>query len=202
MPGKSKRVGLDVFELFDRFPDESTSEAWFENVFWVNGRVCGHCGSSRTKERKSRKPMPYHCSDCRKYFSVKTGTVMHASNIPLQKWAIAMYQLTTSLEGTSSMKLHRDLKISYSCTWHLSHRIREGWDQYCTEKLGGENEVDKSYFGGKEGKKHASKKLQAGRGSVVKTAVVGIKNRVSKQVRAQVVENTNKKTLQGSSRII
>ena len=197
MPGKSNRVGMDVFELFDLFPNEDTATEWFENVFWANGRVCGHCGSSKTSVRENRKPMPYWCTNCRSYFSVKTGTVMQSSKIPLRKWAVAIYQMTTSLKGTSSMKLHRDLKVCYSCTWHLSHRIREAWNQFVSEKFDGENEVDESFFGGKETNKHSSKKLKQGRGTVGKTAVAGVKNRGTKQIRAKVVENTEKSTLQG-----
>ncbi|MXX94922.1 MAG: transposase [Gammaproteobacteria bacterium] len=135
MPGKSKRVGLNVFQLFDLFPDEMTATEWFEKVFWAEGRVCGHCGSDRTVERKNHKPMPYRCKDCRKDFSVRTGTVMQHSKIPLRKWAVAIYQITNSLKGTSSMKLHRDLDVSYACTWHLSHRIREAWDQFVDEEI-------------------------------------------------------------------
>ena len=69
--------------------------------------------------------MPYWCSDCRQYFSVKLGTVMESSNLPLRKWAIAFYQILTNLKGVSSMKLHRDLGIAQSSAWHLGHRIRE-----------------------------------------------------------------------------
>ena len=56
--------------------------------------------------------MRYRCRACRKRFSVKTGSVMEASNVGYQKWAIAAYLLTTSLKGVSSMKLHRDLGVS------------------------------------------------------------------------------------------
>ena len=55
--------------------------------------------------------MPYHCRNCRKYFSVKTGTAMADSKISLRKWAIGIYLCLTSLKSVSSMKLHRDLKI-------------------------------------------------------------------------------------------
>jgi len=197
MPGKAKRVGLNVFQLFDLFPDEATATEWFENILWANGRVCGHCGSERTAINKRGKPMPYRCKDCRKFFSVRIGTVMQHSKISLRKWAVAIYQMTTSLKGTSSMKLHRDLNISYACTWHLSHRIREAWNTFVDEKFDGENEVDETYFGGKESNKHPSKKLNAGRGTVGKTAVAGIKNRETKQVRARVVKQTDSCTLQG-----
>ena len=197
MSGKSDRVGLDVFALFDMFPDEATATKWFENVFWAKGRECGHCFSTRTSVNKSGKPMPYRCKDCRKFFSVRTGTVMQHSKIPLRKWAVAIYQMTTNLKGTSSMKLHRDLKVSQPCTWHLAHRIREAWDAFLVEKFDGENEVDETYIGGKEANKHDSKKLKQGRGTVGKTAITGVKNRGSKQIRAKVVERTDSATLQG-----
>ena len=66
--------------------------------------------------------MPYRCREkgCRKRFSVKTGTVMEASNIGYQKWAIAIYLALTSLKSISSMKLHRDLEISQKSAWHMA----------------------------------------------------------------------------------
>ena len=63
------------------FPDEETAVKWFEKQRWSDGRHCPHCGGTRTKPRKGGKPMPYHCPDCRKYFSCRTGTVMELDTI-------------------------------------------------------------------------------------------------------------------------
>ena len=62
----------------------------------------------------------YHCNDCKKDFTVKTGTVMHDSKLPLSKWALAFYLFSTNLKGVSSMKLHRDLGITQKTAWHLA----------------------------------------------------------------------------------
>ena len=72
--------------------------------------------------------MPYHCRTCRKYFSIRTGTVLQNSRLPLAKWAMAFYLFSTNLKGVSSMKLHRDLGITQKSAWHLARRIREAWD--------------------------------------------------------------------------
>ena len=72
---------------------------------------------------KSRKPQPFRCRDCRKHFSVKTGTLMHSAKIPLSRWAIAFYLYSTNLKGVSSMKLHRDLGIRQASAWYMAHRI-------------------------------------------------------------------------------
>lgn len=194
-PGRSDRGGLSVIDLFHMFPDEATSRKWFEDIRWPGGeRHCPHCGSFKTNAVKGEKPMPFHCSECREYFSVKTGTVMQSSKVPLQKWVIAIYLLSTSLKGVSSMKLHRDLKVTQKTAWSLAQKIREGWIAG-NEKLAGTVEVDETFIGGKERNKHRSKKLQAGRGAVGKTAVIGAKKRDGK-IKAEVIEKTDTKTLE------
>jgi len=127
-PDRSDRNSLSVIELFKMFPDEESARKWFEGMLWKEHRYCGHCGSVNTKHVKSEKPMPYWCSDCRSYFSIRTGTPMQSSKISLQKWVIGLYLMTANLKGVSSMKLHRELGISQSCAWHMTHRIREAWN--------------------------------------------------------------------------
>ena len=119
--------------MFQMFPDEATAVAWFEDVIWPEGRKCPHCGSDNTG-KASHKKMPYWCGSCRSYFSIKTGTPLANSKIPMQKWCIAIYLCLTSIESVSSMKLHRDLKVSQPTAWLMLHRIREAWmqDDDCT----------------------------------------------------------------------
>ena len=108
-PGKSHRKGITLLELTRMFPDEQTATVWFERHVWSDGRGCGHCGSIETRPVPNAKPMPYWCTDCRSYFSVRTGTILERSHVSLRKWAFAMYLELTSLKSISSMKLHRDI---------------------------------------------------------------------------------------------
>ena len=75
-PGKHERQGLSLLQVTSMFPDDATAEAWFVKTRWANGIACPRCGSLGVYERPSRKPLPYRCRDCKKYFSVKTGTPM------------------------------------------------------------------------------------------------------------------------------
>ena len=206
-PGKHYREGMTLADLFRRFPDDAAAERWFTDIRWPGGGInCPHCGSLNIQNGTAHKTMPYRCRDCRKWFSVKTGTVMQSSKLGMQVWAIASYLLTTGLKGQASMKLHRDLGITQKTAWHLAHRIRETWTKKASAAghddagpmMCGPVEVDETYIGGKRKNMPASKrKALTGRGAVGKTAVVGGKDRASNRVAARSVEATDGPTLQG-----
>jgi transposase-like protein len=140
------------------FQDEEKAREWLESRVWRNGRVCPHCGAPEeltTKlEGKAHRPGVYQCNQCRKQFTVTVGTVCERSKIPLTKWVAAIYLLSVSKKGMSSLQLSRMLGITYESAWFMAHRIREAMREpaFATGPLGGANkvvEVDETYVGGK-----------------------------------------------------
>ena len=181
------------------FPDDAAAQTWFVKVRWPTGPACPYCGSVNVLSGAKHKTMPYRCreKECRKRFSVRTGTVMEASNIPYQKWALAVYLFMTSLKSVSSMKLHRDLGVTQKTAWHLAHRLRKAFESE-SGLFAGPVEMDETYMGGKRKNMPKSKREElTGRGAVGKTAVVGAKDRTTNQVRARAIESTNKATIHG-----
>ena len=127
---------LDAVQKFDT---EDKAEAWFVEQRWPSGVI--FCGSlnvaivlaSLSPSVAVRRNAASLCQDA----------LLHSSNLPLSKWAIAFFLYSTNLKGVSSMKLHRDLGIAQSSAWYMAHRIREMWTAE-TEKFTGPVEVDET----------------------------------------------------------
>ena len=162
----------------DMFPDETAARQWFDEC---SGTASGTADTAVASERR-RLLMPACRTGARTAaptFSVRTGTVLENSRLPLRKWVIAIYLELTSLKSVSSMKLHRDIGVSQPTAWFMLHRIREAWKVPNGNSFSGPVEVDETYFGGKARNMHAHKREQVikGRGPAGKTAVIGAKDR-------------------------
>ena len=146
-PEKVHREGISLIELAEMFPDEASATKWFEKQIWPNGRHCPRCGCTDTREATETAGLPYPCAGCQKPFSVRIGTTLERSKVPFRKWVFAIYLHMTSLKGVSSMKLHRDLKVTQKTAWFMLHRIREAWATERQELFYGPVEVDETYVG-------------------------------------------------------
>ncbi len=154
---------IPLLQILNTFPDDEAARQWFERVRWKDGLICPCCGSTNVSPAPNKKPLPYWCADCRRHFSVRTGTPMHRSKLPLRKWAIAIFLLTTNPKGIPSTRLAEYLDVTQRTAWFMGHRIREGWMQG-EAMIEGPVEVDETYVGGLERNKHWRKKQNLGRG--------------------------------------
>ena len=138
------------------FHDEAKAFEYLESVLWPEGPVCPHCGSMSGKHydlRKTRLGLR-KCSDCRKQFTVKVGTVFESAHIPLNKMLQAVHLLCSSKKGVSAHQLHRILEVQYKTAWFLAHRIREAMRSSGLAPMGGAGgivEADETFIGKKEG---------------------------------------------------
>jgi len=187
---------FSLYEFFQKFPNEGAARQSFETKRWPSGVFCPHCGSFGVVECVNHKPMPYRCRDCRKHFSVRTDSVLAESKLPLHKWLMAIYMMTTARKGIPSTQMARELGITQKSAWFLAQRIRETWlASQGDSDMGPEVEVDETYIGGKNKNRHDDKKVK-GSGSHGKAAVVGIRSRTG-EVRAAHLATVDKNALHG-----
>ena len=200
-PGRAHRKGLTLLQIADMFRDEDHAREWVEKFRWPDGPYCPECGSFNVQSGIKHKTMTHRCRDCpeKTFFTLRKGSVMEGSKLPFRIWAVGIYLFTTNIKGISSMRLHRELGIGQKAAWFMLHRLREAFAQTGSDdKFAGPVEVDETYMGGKRSNMPLKKRKHlTGRGPVGKTAVVGAKDRATKRVKAMVVSDTTKETLQG-----
>jgi len=175
------------------FYNEEKALAHIEASRWPDGEpTCPHCGSTRTRKMGGKTQAGMHlCNDCRDKFTVRTGTVMERSHVPLHKWLLATHLMAASKKGMSAKQMERMLGVTYKTAWFLCHRIREAMDGAAgNAPLGGGNtvvEADETYVGGKQ-------KNRATRTVKPKKAVVALVDREG-HARSFHVANVDAKTL-------
>jgi len=170
---------------------------------WPDGKVtCPTCGSDKVKFNPNRRLWQCSTHHAKRQFSVKVGTVMEDSAIPLDKWMVATWLIANCKNGVSSYEIARDVKVTQKSAWFMLHRIRLAMqDDFFGSKLGGEVEVDETFIGGKARNMHVSKRQRriTGTGGKDKTAVMGILERGGK-IRTAIVPNRRKSALQAEVR--
>lgn len=190
-----KQKFKNLVELTTYFPDDQSCREYLENQRWNGKPICPRCQSDAVYKFSDGKH--YKCKPCDRKFTVLIGTVFEDTHVSLRKWFIAIYIFTSHKKGISSHQLAKDLGITQKSAWHLLHRIRYAFGASEPEQLDGTVEADETYIGGKAKNMHKSvrEKKIAGRGSVGKTAVLGLVER-NGRVFAKPVDKADAKTLQ------
>ncbi len=184
------------------FQDADKAREHLEKTRWPHGPICPHCGlvgDATALKGKAHRAGLYQCNakECREQFTATVGTVFERSKVPLNKWMLATYLISSSKKGISAHQLHRTLGVTYKTAWFMAHRIREAMNPTDPTALGGAGkvvEVDETYVGGKEKNKHANKRETKRDHIGGKQAVVSLVER-NGRVRSFHVANVTAKTL-------
>lgn len=200
----------EVIEYFDSL---DACVEFLASVRWPNGVECPACGSKRNSYLKSRRI--WKCMECWKQFSAKLGTIFEDSPIPLKQWMIAVWMIVNCKNGVSSYEIARDLKVTQKSAWFMLHRIREAMSTTGTfgakPKIGTPGgsgvEIDETFVGGRVANMHKSRKAKmlADSGGTAlkgdhsnKTIVMGMLDRDLREVRAKIIPNVRRDTLQNA----
>lgn len=160
-----------LYEMFEAIPDEQAAVNYFKTIVWANGERCPYDGHPKVYALKGG--MAWKCAECRQRFSIRVGTIFEDSKIPLRKWMVAIWLITSHRKGIASAQLARDIDVTQKTAWFMLHRLRHAArTRSFNRPMKGIVEVDEGYFGGKDGNKHKAK-----RGKTKKSLAVGLLER-------------------------
>lgn len=181
----SEAVNLIQFQ--EQFATEQVCVNYLEKARWSDEPVCPHCGVFGAYRFSNGRV--FKCKTCRKQFTVRVGTIFEDSHLPLKKWFLAIYLLTSLKKGLSSIQLAKYLGVTQKTAWFILQRIRYAvnTDEF-KAPLKNVVEGDETYYGG------AKRGSQRGRGAENKSPIFGLIERQGKVI-CKAVENVKTKTV-------
>jgi len=198
-----------LLEAINYFSDEQVCIKTFARLRWADGKPeCPACG--HREHYYLAKQRRFKCKECWKQFTVKMGTLLEESPIPLSKWLPALWMIVNDKNGISSYELGKALGITQKSAWFVLHRLRTALQINSFDKMGsdgGEVEVDDTFVGAPAKNMHKDRRLriqkiraERTRGDVFpgKTAVMGMLDREAREIRAKVIPNVRRDTLQSA----
>jgi len=160
--------GLSEGGFRERFGSEAACRAALFELRWGRGWACPACGHGRCAELKRRAV--YQCNRCKRQVGLTAGTVFHWTKLPLTTWFLAIYHLSQSKGGMSSIELARRLGTRQATAWLMKQKLMQAMAtrEAAKPRLAGRIEVDDAYLGGvRSGGKR-------GRGAAGKTPFVAL----------------------------
>jgi ribosomal protein L37AE/L43A len=186
--------GLSEAAFRERFGTEEACRTALFEMRWREGLACPACGHRGFCKLTTREL--FQCNRCKKQVRLTAGTVFQATKLPLTIWFSAIYHLTQSKGGISSLELARRLGVRQPSAWLVKHKLMRAMAEREAKKpkLEGRVEVDDAYLGGERsgGKR--------GRGAAGKTPVVAAvettAERKPRRLKLTVVKGFRKKEVE------
>ncbi len=203
-------MSLNVLNLADRLRTEADAYEFLEELRWNGRPVCPHCGSVRKpyflkpsngKTRKTTRGAAserrvWKCADCRKQFSVLTGTVFHGSHIPVRTWVFIVFEFASSKNGVSAREIERKYDLTPKSAWFAVHRIREAMKRKpLAGLLSGRVVADETWIGGAPRNRHGHKQSEHMQGEHDRVPVMALVSRETGEVRSRVIPDVTGETL-------
>jgi transposase-like protein len=199
-------MSMNVLQLADRLRTEADAYLLLEELRWHGRPMCPHCGSvgehyfltpangksRRTRTGAASERRVWKCRDCRKQFSVLTGTIFHGTKIPIRTWLMVIFDASAAKNGISAREIERRYGVTPRTAWHLMHRIREAMKREpVAALLAGRVVADETFYGGTPKNRHGHKRGEHLQGVTDKTPIVALVSRETGEVRSAVVPSVN-----------
>ena len=199
---------VTVTQLAQDIPDDHAAYLYLEKLRWPKQPVCPHCGSINdhyflTPKGEGRKTRTgsisarrvWSCKDCRKQFSVTTGTIFHGTRVSLRVWIFVLFEMAANKNGIAAREIERKYGVAPKTAWLMTQKIREAMRNRAPHMMLGTIVADETWIGGDPKNRHAWQRVESKKGVTDKTPVLALINAESGEVRSAVVTDVTGKTI-------